>query len=237
MKVLYGIFFIIFFQSHIFADEIITIAVRENFSLTRLYVQVLTEAYRRIGQPVEFISIPGGSSLKYSNNGYLGVDGEAGRLSGVLKQNKNLRPVPVAIYNSELTVFTNKKDLKISGWEDLKQYQVTTRIGYKLVRNKLAGENLRVVENSSMALMLVEKQRSDVAILSKVDGIAVINKLQLKNIIMLDTPVQTSPVFHLINKDKQYLIPRLEKALEDMRQKGVLQEMAGRFESEFIKVD
>jgi len=236
MKILNSLILALCFSIHFpsYAEDKIIIAARSDFSLTRLYVEILTEAYKRIEQPVEFIYLPGGSSLKYSDTGYLGVDGEAGRLAGVLKQYKNLRHVPVAIYNSELTAFTNKKHLKISGWEDLKQYQVTTRLGYKVVRNKLAGNNLKVVEDSDVALRLVEKYRSDIAILSKTDGMAVIKKLQLKNVMVVDVPVQTLPVFHLINESKSYLIPKLEKALADMQREGVLTEMVKRFEEEHI---
>jgi len=235
MKILNGLILSLCIAIPSYAEEKITIAARSNFLLSSLYVEILTEAYKRIEQPVEFIYLPGGSSLKYSNTEYLGVDGEAGRLAGVLKQYENLRPVPVAIYHSELTLFTNKENLSISGWEDLEQYQITTRLGYKVVRDKLTGNDLKVVEDSESALLLVEKYRSDIAILSKVDGVATINKLKLKNVVAVGSPVQTLPVFHLLHDSKSYLIHRLEKVLADMQRDGVVKKMKERFEERHLK--
>ena len=206
----------------VLAQEKIKIAVRENFSLSKEYIQTLTEAYKRIGQPVEFIYLPGGSSLKYSNTGELGIDGEAGRLVYVLKAYKNLRKVPEPIYPFEMSLFTNKKDLNVRGWSDLKNLQVTTRIGFKHIINKMEGMNLRVVKDSLTAMSLVEKNRADVAILPKGDGLTAIEKHGLKNVYMLKKPIEIHPVHHMLHKRHHILIAKLDAELKLMKNEIVL---------------
>lgn len=206
----------------LFAQEKIKIAVRQDFSLSNLYVEKLKEAYRRAGQPVEFTYLPGGSSLNYSNTGELGINGEAGRLSGVLKKFTNLRKISVPIHFSELTIFTNRKDLNISDWKDLKGYEVTTRIGYKVVNTRLKGMNLKVVQNTKAALMLIEKNRADIAILSKDDGLVAIEKFDLKNIHIVEKPIEVLPVYHMLHKRHEVLIAKLEASLREMEKELVL---------------
>ena len=234
MRTIYVVILLFSLSTVVQSDGKVIIAVRENFSLSRLYVEILTEAYRRIDIPVGFSYLPGGSSLKYSDSGELGLAGEAGRLSGVLSEYKNLKPVSIPIYQSELMAFVSDKNMRINSWDDLQGFEVTTRLGFKVVINKVGAENIKIVDSTGAALLLIEKNRSDIAVLSRVDGMAAIKKLNLKNVYMLEKPLQSSPVYHLLNKANWDLIPQLEAALRSMSEAGVLNEIVQRVEQEII---
>ncbi|MDH5355691.1 MAG: transporter substrate-binding domain-containing protein [Gammaproteobacteria bacterium] len=222
-------FFLVF--TSVQAEETIKIATRQDFLLSESYVEVLTEAYRRINTPVEFVYLPGGSSLKLSSNRDFELDGEAGRLAGVLKKYTNLRKIPVPINLSRIMVFSHDPALKISSWEDLKNLNVVTRIGFKVVLDTLHQHNIpiRALENSQQAIQMVHKERADVAVLNEIDGIDTINRLQLQNVSMNRKPLLELPIFHLLHKDHGDLINKLIPVLKDMEREGVLADIARKY--------
>lgn len=226
VQALFICFFLIF--TSVQAEETVKIAVRQDFLPSQSFVEVLTEAYRRISIPVEFVYLPGGSSLKLSNNLSLDLDGEAGRLAGVLKKFTNLRKLSVPIHHSRIMVFSHDPALKVSSWEDLDNLNVVTRIGFKFVVKMLQQHNIRVrtLENSQQALQMVDKERADVAVLNEIDGVDVISRLQLKNVSMIENPLEELPIFHLLHKDHEDLISKLEIVLKDMERDGVLADIA-----------
>ena len=230
MRIFFVLLLSMSFYQASWAKEEIVIAVRDDFSYSKLYVEILTEAYRRINQPVSFSYLPGGSSLKYSNSGELNIGGEAGRLAGVLNTYSNLRKIAVPIYYSELTIFSNNKNMLVNSWEELNEFNVVTRIGYKFVINKLKGQRLKVVENTDIALLLVNKNRADVAVLSMGDGIKAINRLKLDNVYPITPVLEKLPVFHMLNKRHESLIPKLELVLREMEKEGLLVKFSKKYE-------
>ena len=68
---------------------------------------LLSEAYRRLDIPVDFIDVPFGRSLVESNRGVLA--GEIARVLRVTEQYPNLLPIPYVLFDTEVYLYINQQ--------------------------------------------------------------------------------------------------------------------------------
>jgi polar amino acid transport system substrate-binding protein len=180
--------------------------------------EILKEAYSRIGITVTTQEFPGERALKMSNSGT--VDGEVNRIHGIRKKYANLRMVPVAINAIEGLAFTNNPDVKIRSWEDLRPYRLGLRIGAKYAEYGTAGMRVAPVKTNDQVFSMLGKHRTEIAISTRIEGVLTIHKLGLKNIRLIDPPLVSLELFHFLHKKHEALLPRIQKALEEMAREG-----------------
>jgi len=180
--------------------------------------EILKEAYSRIGITVTTKEFPGERALKMSNSG--AVDGEVNRIHGIRKKYENLRMVPVAINAIEGLAFTNKPDIKVSSWDDLRPYKLGLRIGAKYAEYGTVGMQVSSVKTNDQVFSMLGKNRTEIAISTRIEGVLTIHKLGLKNIRLIDPPLVSLELFHFLHKKHDALVPRVQKALEDMAREG-----------------
>lgn len=201
--------------SPILAADTLVLATRADTLTNRFSEQVLTEAYARLNIKVEFKRYPGARSVVEANKG--NVDGEVARLNTVLKNYKNLRQVPVPLFYSELSAFVRdgyQGDL--SSWAALDGSALATVRGFKLIENKLEGQNLTRVDTSESAIAMVQSNRAEVAVLNRLLGILALTKINATDIKVYDPPLERLPVFHLLHQKHEALIPKITAELKIM---------------------
>lgn len=216
-----------------FAGETLVLSSREETLTNRFAELVLSEAYTRLNINVEFALYPGGRSVVEANEGR--ADGEVARLDVVLSQYTNLRKVPVSLFHSELSAFVHDGyKVDISDWQSLEGHTLTTIRGFKFVESKIADKPHKIVRTSAEAIELVESDRVEVAVLNRFLGLLAIAEINAEHVKVHNPPLERLPVFHLLHKKHEALIPKLTAVLEGMERAGILRSMWEEFTSSEI---
>ncbi len=193
---------------------------------------VLREAYARIGQPIEFVTLPGERALTESNAGR--VDGELARVAGMEKKYPNLIPVPVVISQFDGVAFSRKHDFPIDGWHSLKGYNIGAFTGSKFVENNTAGMDVVYVPGVKNLFSMLDRDRLDVIVIPYLSGLRYIKKNALTGFRKMKPALKTFTLYHYLHVRNLYLLPRITVVLKRMekekRIQAIRQEYVGRFQ-------
>lgn len=215
------------------AGQTLVLASREGALTNRFAELVLSKAYAQLDINIEFVPYPGARSIIEANVGR--ADGEVARLDFVLKQYTNLRKVPVPLFHSELSAFSNDRyKIDISDWQSLEGYSLTTVRGFKFVEKKLMDKSPRIVRTTAEAIQLIENDLVEVAVLNRFLGRLAIAEIDTKHVKVLNPPLERLPVFHLLHNKHELLIPKLTAVLENMERNGIIRSMWEGFTSREI---
>ena len=186
---------------------------------TGFYDQILIEAFRRVGQPVQISHLPTERSITNAN---LGIsDGEFPRISGLDRLYPNLDKVPEKIVDFEFVAFTWRPDIQLKDWNSCKPYNVAIVRGWKILEANLADvRSLVKVKNQKLLFSLLGKHRTDIAVYSRFEGYEMIKKLGLQSVWAIEPPLATREMFLYLNKKHLPLIPALTKQLRSMKHDG-----------------
>lgn len=199
----------------------------------RLIMRVVREAYDRLQIPIEFLEFPGKRSLFEANAGY--VDADLSRIKDVEKEFTSLRRVPTSIFWFEATAFSKNKDLRINGWESLRDLRVGIMRGMVYAEKGVKGlPRVTVVDKPSHLFKMLDSDRIDVAIFSDINGLALIKELKLSSIHALRPPLERIEAFHYVHKKHEDLVPKLDAIFQEMKTSGQLDRMRQDFIRESI---
>lgn len=184
---------------------------------------VVREAYNRIGYDINVLHLPGERALKLSNIG--AVEAELYRIAAINKIYPNLSRIPVPIFNFEVRAFSKKTNFEPDGWNSLEPYRLAALTGVKITEKNTEGMNRELVNDLHHMFTLLDSERVDLAITTRVAGNITMREMKLDNIKMLDPPVFTFPVFHFVHKSQQQLIPMLTESLTQMQNEGLIKKI------------
>jgi len=184
---------------------------------------VLKTAYGRLGIAIEVVHMPGKRALLMSNTGI--YDGELIRSEVVLKQFENLIKVPVPISELNLFAFTHGQPLAKTNWEGLKGLNVGITIGSIYAEVKTAHLNPVRLVNTNQLFKMLSSDRIDVVIVSRNIGKYSIRTSSIPNIIMNEPPLFRSPIFHMLHKKHQLLLPKITAILSEMKKSGQIEKI------------
>jgi polar amino acid transport system substrate-binding protein len=180
--------------------------------------QLIKEAFKRIGIKAEIIFTSPKRSLVAVNNGHL--DGELNRIEGMEKTFPNLVRVPEPNMQMAFVAFA-KRDIPISDWESLRGLRVGMVRGWKILeRNTSSFPNVTHLLEVSDLFQMLEMDRLDVVLYSKLTGYDQLHKLGLNKIFALSPPLCTKDMFLYLHKSHEDLVAPLAKALRAMKQDG-----------------
>ncbi|MCP4117824.1 MAG: amino acid ABC transporter substrate-binding protein [Desulfobacteraceae bacterium] len=179
---------------------------------------LVKEAFSRIGEKVIITPLPSERSLINANRGI--NDGDLVRINGMDRQYPNLVKVPEKICNFEFVAFSKNRDLKLSDWESLKPFSVGIITGWKILEKNVQSEILTMVEKPELLFKLIINNRADMVIYNRHEGYGVIKTMNLQGIHVIEPPLKIREMFLYLNKKHLKLIPRLAKALGEMKKDG-----------------
>jgi polar amino acid transport system substrate-binding protein len=186
---------------------------------TGFYDQILIEAFRRAGQPIQITHLPTERSITNANLGI--TDGEFPRISGLDRLYPNLIKVPEKIDDFKFTAFTWRPDIQLKDWSSCEPYNVAIVRGWKILEANLAdARSLVKVKNQKLLFSLLGKHRTDIAVYSRFEGQEMIERLGLQSIRVLEPPLATREMFLYLNKKHLSLIPMIAKQLRSMKHDG-----------------
>jgi len=196
--------------------------------------RLLTEAYQQIGVKVDYIQYPAKRALYASNLGE--TDGEMARIEGVDKKFQNLLMTDVTISSIEIVVFTKNEKILVDGWQSLKPYSIAIPRGIRVIENGTAGMEVSAFNTTEKILKLVSMGRYDVAILTRIDGLGYVKKLNITNLTILEPPLAKVDLYHYLHKKHENLLPKINSSLLQLKESGRMKVIRDQFLTE-LKLD
>lgn len=187
---------------------------------------VLREAYRRLGRAVKVQRLPGERALMYANAGR--TDGELYRKLGLERQYPNLVIVPVPLLTFELVIFSRGTSFTVNGWESLRPFTLGFVRGNKIAEENTRGMRVEPVPNLELAFNKLVMGRTDLVLSHRASGMAVVRRLKLEGITMLEPPLASFPAYHYVNIKHAALVPELTRVLRQMQADRTIERIQAR---------
>ncbi len=179
---------------------------------------ITKEIFEKEGFDVTIQHPPAERALQMANSGV--DDGDGPRIGGLGSKYPNLLQIPEKIIDVDFTAFS-KQNIYISGWESLKPYRVGFLIGWKILEDNIVeAKSIHKVAEAETLFRLLASGRIDVAVINRVDGLAIIRTLKLEGISPLNPPLAQREMFLYLHKKHEHLVPRITADLRAMKADG-----------------
>jgi polar amino acid transport system substrate-binding protein len=176
-------------------------------------------ALGRLGHTLR-IERPGAQrSLLAASQGLL--DGDGPRICGVERAFPGLLRVDEPLMRVDFVAFTRRDDVHVQEWSGLAPYDVGLVRGWRIVEEGAIGtRSLTRVRTPELLFRLLANDRADVAVLSRLDGLAITRRLGLDDVRVIDPPLARREVCLLLNERHVALKAPLEGVLREMKSDG-----------------
>ena len=202
------------------AAQTITVSSNNTPQDRKVLLQVSQEAFRRVGAEFKLVSLPSERSLVAANAGE--VDGEGLRVAGLNEQYPKLVRVPERYVNISFVAFARDATISLDqGWDSLKPYRVGFITGWKLFEAQASGARIvHKVETAEQLFQMVDQGRIDIALYTLAGGVALARRMGLSAVAPLTPTLRDTDMFLYLNKRHEALVPRVAKALREMKADG-----------------
>jgi polar amino acid transport system substrate-binding protein len=198
------------------------VAYSDTHPFSQGLVTFLTEAYRRVGVSIVARAYPPARSVEMANRGE--VDAEAARVPDAMGDMDDLIAVPEPIGHNETYAYTAGGKVTVDGWESLRPYRLCVTVGDLITMKRTKGMTRQTAHDLPSLFHMLASGRCDAAVSDGAAWLA-IDKLQLGHFRMMDTPIQSFPVYHYVNRRHADLVPALARAFAEMQQEGVARDI------------
>ncbi|MCL6415296.1 transporter substrate-binding domain-containing protein [Aestuariirhabdus sp. Z084] len=194
-------------------DEVLRFSTVNDFgSITRIK-PLLTKAYAQVGYEIEILEMPAKRSLLSAENNE-DIDGEALRVKGAESFLPSLIRIPVPIASHPVAAFvTAQNRFQVDGWASLLPYKVGIVAGYVEIDRRLLNADVVRVNDAEQLMLMLDKQRIDVAVVPESVGTLALKRAGLRSIEALSPPIQTTLLYHYLNKKHVALVEEVTDAL------------------------
>lgn len=200
---------------------------------TGMLDRIVKEAFSRIGIKAEIVFNPTGRSLEDVNSGF--ADAEINRIAGMEKNYPNLVRVPEPNMVMHFVAFS-KKDFKIEGWESIRDLQIGIVKGWKILEDNTADfPHVTLVPTETELFNMLDKDRIDIALYSKLTGYEQLMIRGLEDIYHLEPPLASREMYLYLHKKHQELVEPLAEALRSMKEDGSYDSIVKETTSDLIK--
>jgi len=202
------------------SGPVLTISTNNTPQDRKVLTLVSAEAFRRAGLTFELDSNPSARSLDLANQGVM--DGEGLRVAGLEQQYPNLIQVPERFTSISFVAFSRNAALKLDqGWGSLKPHRVAFINGWRLFEaNATEARSITKVEKVDQLFQMLDADRVDVVLYTRTDGLAVLNRLGISNVVALTPSLRDADMFLYLNKKHAAHVPRIAQALKGMKADG-----------------
>jgi len=84
-------------------------------------------------------------------------------------------------------------------------------------------------------MQILHKNRVDIVITARINGLLQIKKLNLDSINALYPPLSRKPVYHYLHKKHEALVPQINRIFKEMQEDGTLERLRERFIGELLE--
>lgn len=190
------------------------------------------EAFRRAGVEFRLRELPSERSLIMANDG--DIDGEGLRVAGLSSQYPNLIQIPERFIGISFVAFSKNASIHLNeGWDSLKPYRVAFITGWKLYEaNATVAKSTTKVEKPEHMFKMLDSDRVDLALYTRADGNALVRSMGLPSIAALTPSLKDADMFLYLHKKHEALVPRIAKALRDMKSDGTYNKILAEAQSD-----
>jgi len=190
------------------------------------------ELFRRLNIPFEIQALPGERSLTNANEGI--DDGEVCRIAALTKSYTNLVCTTEPVMQYQHVVFSRSAQFKVTGPESLNPYDVGIVTGWKIVElNTRLNRSRIMLDSPEQLFQMLDQGRVEVAVLERMMGMEMLNKLRISGVNILSPPLLTGDWHLFLHKRHSALIPRIDRELRTMKKDGsydrIMREVMGRY--------
>lgn len=181
--------------------------------------EILTAAYKRIDQAVEFLILPLRRSQQMLVNGE--IDATLYRFSQFGHDNPELLRLSTPIFHLQVKVYVADGKASITSWGDLRGMRVAFVRGTLVIESKLPPGTVQV-ESNDMHEVLKQLDRgvAQVGLLLEVDGVAASMEMAGTSTVRRPGNLEVHPAFHYLHPKHRSVAERLEPVLAQMRSSG-----------------
>lgn len=189
-----------------------------NPEQTGMLDRIAKEAFHRIGINAEIVFNSTGRSLEDVNEGL--ADAELNRIEGMEENYPNLVRIPEPNMVMHFVAFS-KKDFEIEGWESIRDLHIGIVKGWKILEENTADFPYVVLVPTETELFnMLDKDRIDIALYSKLTGYEQLMFRDLKDIYHLEPPLASRNMYLYLYKKHQDLVDKVADALRSMKEDG-----------------
>lgn len=183
MKILYLLILTTLFNLPAFADDTTVFRLNSgspeslsNDSGDGFYNLIAAEIFKRLNMKLNFIRLPSKRSLIYANKGI--DDGNISRIAGIEKKWPNLVRVPESVMTWEFSAFSRGDNIKLKGWQSLKDYTVGHVRGWQIYEKKAAGaKKVLKAKDARQLFELLRTGRIELALFERFQSAYWFNKI------------------------------------------------------------
>lgn len=211
-------------------------------SISGLYEQevgevILAEIYSRVGLGFKVSRVPGQRAVMEATQGR--VDGEVMRIWSYGEEHPEVIRVPTSYYFLETMAFYKKgSGVEVSSIEDLTKYSVLKIRGVKHTNIVTKGvADVYDFDDTESMLKALNKQRSNVALTNRGDGLFAIQKYGIKGIEFSKYPLFSFPLYHYVHKKSIHLVDKIDRVIAKMKETGELDKLIRRAERQVFELN
>lgn len=181
---------------------------------------IAREAFRRAGLRLQLVRLPPERGLLNANVGL--EDGDLARIAGLEKLYPNLIRVPEKLIDWHFVAFTNKPGLRDAHWATLQPLAVGHIKGWKIYEQNLKQHpQVTATETAEQLFTMLDKNRIDVALYARSMGLALLEKMHIKNVRLIEPLLAEREMFIYLNRRHANKIPALAAALRAIKREGL----------------
>jgi len=84
-------------------------------------------------------------------------------------------------------------------------------------------------------MQILHRDRVDIVITARINGLLQIKKLNLDSIHALSPPLSREPVYHYLHEKHEALVPKIDRILKEMEKNGTLGRLRERLIGELLE--
>jgi len=185
------------------------------------FLDIITrEAFRRAGVRIKLERLPAERGLLNANTGL--EDGDFSRIAGLEKTYPNLVRVPEKLIDWHFVAFTRKPDLQNASWATLQPLSVGHIKGWKIYEQNLKlHPQVTTVDTAEQLFTMLDKNRIDVALYARSMGLALLQKMKIQNIHIVEPSLAEREMYIYLNRKHADKAPLIAAALREIKREGL----------------
>ena len=218
--------------------ETLEFAAIENSPIQDVAILVVDKLFKHIKQPISVERLPAKRARFYLKNGF--KDGEVLRVFDYgEKNNTNVLRVPTPYYEVKTIAFVEKhNEIQINSVNDLYGHRIAKLRGHihssQTLQNAPKNQEIYDVETMIQAFHMLRKNRVDIALLNSFDGRATLSKLNITDILPIQTTLAKRDLFIYLHRKHHHLVKALDETVMELKANGELERMIDQAEKAVI---
>jgi len=199
--------------------------------------KLLIEIYRRLDIDISFSMMTAKRALSETSSGH--KDAEVLRVASVSEKYPSLIRIPTPLYSLKSQVFSRlNPSFEVITVEDMRYLRTVIVRGImhaEALTEESGSRTVHRLETVTKMMQFLARKRADIALSSRLNGLAIIQEQQLTDIIPLGKPILVQPLYHYVHEKHRALVPKINAVIQALRNSGELTQLIQQFEQTLIQ--